>query len=294
MDTQNHTSLSISADNAERIGDQLMREGKLSATDLTRISAYQEEHHVPFGDAANALGVLSRKEIDIAVAQQFGYPWNPGVGTANPALYALADPFGAKAEALRALRLRLQLTGVGRPDMHPTLAVLSPQRGDGRSTLAANLAVSFAELGLKTLLVDADLRNPSLHTLFGAAIGPGLCSLLAGRSAEYGYINPIPGFSGLCVLPSGPVPPNASELLTRPAFSQFLSTAREHFDLVILDTAPTAVYGDALYAVTASGASSAAIMVARRDHTLVKGLETLTDNLTAVGVPTLGVVFKQA
>lgn len=294
-DSKDTTSIPVPAGNVERIGERLVREGKLDTTDLARITTHQEEHHVRFGDAAKALGLLSNTDLDVALAEQFGYPWKPGTGNVSPALYTLTEPFGPKAEALRALRMRLHLAGVGRADMHPTIAVLSPQDGDGRSTLAANLAVSFAEFGLRTLLVDADLRHPSQHTLFGApAAGPGLCSLLAGHSAEHGYISPLPGFGGLCVLPSGPVPPNATELLARPAFGHFLSRAREHFDLVIVDTAPAGVYSDALHAVTAAGATSAAVIVARRDHTLVKGLEALTDTLTAVGVPTLGVVFNQA
>jgi receptor protein-tyrosine kinase len=278
------------ADPPERIGERLLRAGKLSPADLSRITDHQRQHGVRFGDAAKALGLLDDSALDAALAEQFGYPWTPGSGPLDPQLYALRKPFGEHAEALRALRLRLHMAGVGRPDVYPAVAVLSPQDGDGRSTLAANLAVSFAELGLRTLLVDADLRRPQQHALFGATAGDGLSSLLAGRS-DSSFISPVPGFDGLAVLPSGPVPPNATELLARPALPAFLAQTRQQFDLVILDTPPAGPASDAFYAANAAGA---ALVVARRNRTALRDLQALSDTLGATGVPVLGVVFNQA
>lgn len=278
------------ADPPERLGERLVRTGKLSPADLSRITEHQRQHGARFGDAAKALGLLSGSDLDTALAEQFGYPWKPGSGPVDPLLYALRQPFGAHAEALRALRLRLHMAGVGRPDVYPAFAVLSPQDGDGRSTLAANLAVSFAELGLRTLLIDADLRRPKQHALFGAADGDGLSSLLAGRSNSP-FISPVPGFAGLAVLPSGPVPPNTTELLARPVLAEFLDQARQQFDLIILDTPPAGAASDAFYAANAAGA---ALIVARRNRTALRDLQSLSDTLTATGVPALGVVFNQA
>lgn len=274
----------------DRIGERLVQDGKLKSTDLVRIAEHQKQHAVRFGEAAQALGLLSGPDLDAALAEQFGYPWKPGSTVTDPALYALTQPFGHQAERLRALRMRLSLAGVGRAEGHPALAVLSPQDGDGRSTLAANLAVSFAELGLRTLLVDADLRRPSQHTLFRAAAqGDGLSALLAGRG-DSAFIAPVTGFSGLAVLPSGPVPPNATELLARPALQTFLADVSSQFDLVILDTPPTGPGGDAYYI---AAAARAALVVARRNRTRVTGLEALTQTLAATGIPALGVVMNQ-
>jgi receptor protein-tyrosine kinase len=275
---------------AERIGERLLRAGTLGEADLARIVAHQREHGVRFGEAARALGLLTDVDLDGALAEQFGYPWKPGSGPTDPQLFALAEPFGARAETLRALRLRLHLAGVGRADTYPTLAILSPQDGDGRSTLAANLAVSFAELGLRTLLVDADLRRPRQHTLFGATSADGLSSVLAGRSASP-LLRPVPGFAGLAVLPCGPVPPNTTELLARPALHAFLAEARTQFDLVLLDTPPAGPASDAFYVASAAGA---ALLVARRNYTGLRSLEALTEALRATAVPTLGVVFNSA
>ena len=275
---------------ADRIGERLVLEGKLARTDLARIAEHQKQHAVRFGEAAQALGLLSGADLDSALAEQFGYPWKPGSAVTDPTLYALAQPFGQQAERLRALRMRLSLAGVGRAEGHPALAVLSPQDGDGRSTLAANLAVSFAELGLRTLLVDADLRRPSQHTLFRAATGSdGLSALLAGRGCN-AFITPLPGFSGLAVLPSGPVPPNATELLARPALRTFLADMAERFDLVLLDTPPAGPGGDAYYI---AAAARGALVVARRNRTGVTGLDTLTQTLAATGIPALGVVLNR-
>ena len=275
---------------ADRIGERLVLEGKLARTDLARIAEHQKQHAVRFGEAAQALGLLSGADLDSALAEQFGYPWKPGSAVTDPTLYALAQPFGHQAEQLRALRMRLSLAGVGRAEGHPALAVLSPQDGDGRSTLAANLAVSFAELGLRTLLVDADLRRPSQHTLFRSAVGGGgLSDLLAGRGCA-AFISPLPGFSGLAVLPSGPVPPNATELLARPALQTFLTDVADRFDLVILDTPPAGPGGDAYYI---AAAARGALLVARRNRTSVTGLDTLTQTLAATGIPALGVVLNR-
>jgi protein-tyrosine kinase len=275
---------------ADRIGERLVQDGKLASTDLARIAEHQKQHSVRFGEAAQALGLLSGADLDSALAEQFGYPWKPGSAVTDPTLYALAQPFGHQAEQLRALRMRLSLAGVGRAEGHPALAVLSPQDGDGRSTLAANLAVSFAELGLRTLLVDADLRRPSQHTLFRSAVGGGgLSDLLAGRGCA-AFISPLPGFSGLAVLPSGPVPPNATELLARPALQTFLSDVADRFDLVILDTPPAGPGGDA-YNIAA--AARGALLVARRNRTRVTGHDTLTQTLAATGIPALGVVLNR-
>ena len=275
---------------ADRIGERLVQDGKLARTDLARIAEHQKQHAVRFGEAAQALGLLSGADLDSALAEQFGYPWKPGSAVTDPTLYALTQPFGHQAERLRALRMRLSLAGVGRAEGHPALAVLSPQDGDGRSTLAANLAVSFAELGLRTLLVDADLRRPSQHTLFRSAVGGGgLSDLLAGRGCA-AFITPLPGFSGLAVLPSGPVPPNATELLARPALQTFLSDVADRFDLVILDTPPAGPGGDAYYI---AAAARGALLVARRNRTSVTGLDTLTQTLAATGIPALGVVLNR-
>ena len=115
------------------------------------------------------------------------------------------------------------------------LAIVSPSHGEGRSFIAANLAIVFSQLGERTLLVDADLRTPCQHELFKLGNTPGLSGLLAGSSNHHAVLR-VPSLPGLSVLPAGAVPPNPQELLGRPAFVEAVYTLSRDFDVIIIDT----------------------------------------------------------
>jgi Mrp family chromosome partitioning ATPase len=115
------------------------------------------------------------------------------------------------------------------------LAIVSPGREEGRTYLAANLAVVFSQLGERTLLIDADMRHPRQHVLFGLPNRGGLSSLLAGRAGA-DVIELVAPLTNLSVLPAGPQPPNPQELLGRPVFQNFLAELDKEFDVVIIDT----------------------------------------------------------
>ena len=100
---------------------------------------------------------------------------------------------------------------------HKALAIISGERREGRSYIAANLAVVFSQLGEHTLLIDADMRNPSQHKLFGLDNGGGLSAVLSGRGRPV-TVKHVPGLPDLWVLPAGAPPPNPLELLARPQF----------------------------------------------------------------------------
>src|SRR6185369_243907 len=100
--------------------------------------------------------------------------------------------------------------------------------------IAANLAIVFSQLGARTLLVDADLRNPRQHLIFALPEGQGLSTILSGRS-EHKSTFPVPGMSRLSVLPAGPLPPNPQELLSRPIFASFMKDLQAVYDVVIVD-----------------------------------------------------------
>jgi succinoglycan biosynthesis transport protein ExoP len=107
--------------------------------------------------------------------------------------------------------------------------------GDGKTMLTANLAISIAQSGRKTLLIDADLRRPRIHQLFAHSARTGLATVIQGEASLDNAIQPseIPGLS---ILPSGPLPPNPADLLTSPRFQQLLASAREKYDYVLVDT----------------------------------------------------------
>ena len=155
---------------------------------------------------------------------------------------SMQDPLSASAEAFRSLRTSLQFsTSSGTPKV---LLVTSSQPGEGKSTTSVGLAVTFTQLGMQVLLIDADLRKASLQNVFAVDNGAGLTNVLTGAqdAAQVVHQNVI---NGLTLMTSGPLPPNPAELIAGPQFASLLATAREKFDLVIIDGPPVMGLADA-------------------------------------------------
>src|SRR5262249_7526218 len=147
------------------------------------------------------------------------------------------EPFHPRAEELRALRTQLSMRWSRAGAIRKVLVVASPGSGEGRSYVAANLAVAFAQLGERTLLVDADLRAPRQHRIFNVPERIAPPAGLAG-GADRGATAPVREFGRLSLLPAGVPPPNPQELLSSPALGRFLEEARAEFDVILLDTPP--------------------------------------------------------
>jgi receptor protein-tyrosine kinase len=154
--------------------------------------------------------------------------------------------------------------------------------------LAANLAVVFSQLGERTLLVDADMRNPRQHELFLLENRIGLSTVLSGRSRDEAIVR-IPDLTGLCVLPAGPVPPNPLELLNRLNFDEFMMQAKSAFDVVILDTPALCAGEDAAMIAVRTGA---ALAVARNSQTSVAAFGDMVQGLMNAGVHVVGSVLN--
>ena len=140
-------------------------------------------------------------------------------------LVAAYQPFSPRVEQLRAIRSQLMLRWFDRAEQRQVLTIVGAERGEGRSYLAANLAVVFSQLGERTLLVDADMREPRQHYLFLLENKIGFSTVLSGRSREEAIVR-IPDLAGLSVLPAGPTPPNPLELLNRLNFDEFMIQAQ--------------------------------------------------------------------
>ena len=146
------------------------------------------------------------------------------------------------SEAIRILRTNQQFTS---PDRElKRMLVKGAGTGDGKSTVAANLAAAWAQSGARVLLVSCDLRRPIIHRIFGISNTPGLTGYLAGRASIEEVIHP-PSVPGLALIASGPVPPNPAVLLQSTAMGQFLRAVREDYDAVISDGAPVMAVTDA-------------------------------------------------
>jgi polysaccharide biosynthesis transport protein len=176
----------------------------------------------------------------------------------------LADINGSSnrpfAEAFRSLRTALQFsTDEGAPK---SILVTSARPSEGKSTTALALAINFAQLGMKVLLIDADLRNPSQHRNLKRNSGIGLSNFLAG-GATAGSIFQQTDIDGLYFMSSGPLPPNPAELLAGPKMLSLLSMASEKVDTVVVDAPPVMGLADA--PLLASMASGTLLVIATRD-----------------------------
>jgi len=155
------------------------------------------------------------------------------------------EPRSPAAEAYRTLRVNIQFASPDKP--LKTILATSTSPEEGKSTTIANLAIALAETGAPTLLVDCDLRRPSLHTLFGLPNEAGLTSLmLAGTDLAAGSL-PLQatGVENLRLLTSGPLPPNPAELLASRRMSELLVLLAEQATYVLIDTPPIIAVADA-------------------------------------------------
>jgi protein-tyrosine kinase len=276
----------IKTQNTASIGDLLLDAGKISASDTERIIALQKQNGMRFGDAAKALGLINDDDIQKALSHQFDFPFLvASEENFSRELVAAYQPFSAQVEALRTVREQLMLAWF--TNAHKTLALVSPCNGEGRSHVAANLAIVFSQLGERTLLIDADLRQPQQHALFHLQGGYGLSDVLAGRADLTAVVTQIPAFGDLSILPAGTVPPNPLELIGR-GFKNCLQQLQSQFDVILIDTPPAEQGMDAqIIASLCRGA----LLVARQHKTRLNDLKMLKDALQDTGSQCHGAVL---
>jgi len=271
------------------IGAILVETGRLSADNAERVMRLQKTHGDRFGDAAIKLGLLNEDDVRFALSSQFDYPYLAAADNSlSHELVAAYQPFSPIVEQLRALRSQLILRWFATAAERKTLVVISPGKGEGRSFMAANLAIVFSQLGERTLLIDADLRTPRQHELFNLGRGAGLSDLLAGRANAQAVVR-ITSLVDLSVLPAGAVPPNPQELLGRPAFAELLRSSNSYYDVVIIDTPAAKEYADAQ---TVAARAGAALMLARKNQSSMSDIAELSQNVQHSGATIVGSVLN--
>lgn len=279
-----------SANSTRSIGALLVDAGRITPEAAERIIKLQKDKNLRFGEAAIELGLLTEEDIQHALSRQFDYPYLTQNDTSvSQEVIAAFRPFSASVERLRALRSQLMLRCLNPDSEDRSLAIVSTENGEGRSYIAANLAVVFSQLGERTLLIDADLRRPRQHQLFCLNNQQGLSAVLSGRAEPDSVINRIPHLLGLSVLPAGVIPPNPQELLARPAFGKLLEYARQQYDVVLIDT-PAAHTSDA---ESIAIRASAALAIGRKHHTSASSLQSLVTSLRRSGTPVVGAVLNE-
>jgi polysaccharide biosynthesis transport protein len=274
------------------IGELIAASCKLKPEQVEAILAQQRKTGARFGEAAIELGLASTGDVLYALAQQYHYPHAAQAQRRlSPELVTLNEPFSALSESFRAIRSQVMKRVFNdRSGPRRALAVVSPNAGDGKSFFAANLAVTLAQLGGRTLLIDADLRGPRQHEVFNLSNPVGLEGILSGRADSHA-VQPVPGVPGLFLLPVANPPPNPLELVERPAFGLLMRELTAQFDYVVVDT-PAAEFGaDAGVIAERCGAS---LMLARQDVSRIAAVDEMAVQLLDDTPPRLaGVVVNR-
>ncbi|MGA9119735.1 MAG: polysaccharide biosynthesis tyrosine autokinase [Bacteroidota bacterium] len=195
-------------------------------------------------------------------------------------------PFSSVAESYRQLRTSLQFT---HESVAPKVLVISsPMPGEGKSTTAANLAISFAQTGRKVLLVDGDLRKPTVDHLFGLRREPGLSDVLAGTTPLQSAVQSTV-VENLSILPCGVIPPNPSEILGSDKMRQYVAEFKQKYDIVLFDSSPVlAVTDPAILATLGDGV----ILVVSAGTSRAQNLDHASEILSSVGAQLIGVVLN--
>lgn len=206
-----------------------------------------------------------------------------------------ADPKSPVSEVFRTLRTNLQY--MKKSNSCQTLVITSTVQGEGKSFVAANLAVTFAQASKKTLIIDADMRRPRQHTIFGVDMFPGLSNYLSGinlsRSRHETSIKECiyaTKIDNLYMMPSGNIPPNPSELLQSRKLNALLDEIEPNFDVIIFDGAPCLLVTDS---TIISRVVDATILVASQNKTKMDDLKEAKRRINHVGGHIAGVVLNR-
>jgi protein-tyrosine kinase len=304
MSAQPSTPISQIPD--EEVHKALVLLYRLSNEAVESINELMQKLKIRFADAALHTGVVTQDELDKALdwIQQRAVQQGRGIieevlrrrvqrevvlWQGNPLkpseLLLLAhDPGHPRSESIRSLRtellLRTRNQGTG------VLVLLSPCAGEGRSQLSAELAIAFAQLGRRTLLVDADLRRPRQHVLFGAENDRGLAEALVDNGAI--KLHGIEGLPQMALLTSGVLPPNPLELLAGIRFERLIAEWRRSFEFVVFDTPPATESSDA---ITVAAAAGQVLILSRANVTPFNALKEMSRKLETTHARTLGAVI---
>lgn len=274
-------------DEPRRLSHVLARRSGLTEADLERIAETQDRFGLDFIAAAMRTGLVTQADLDAVLAEgQVDAPLVAASIRPVPELVSAHDPFSPFSESIRALRTELLLRAPA--EQANVFAVMSPGRGEGRSRLAAELAICFAQLGQSTLLVDCDLRRSHQHALFGADNDLGLARSLVDGGVP--RVEPVAGFSSLWLLTAGPRPATPLEALSGPDFREMLTGWQRRYRHVILDTPAASEFSDGLSVAAQTGR---VLVIARVDHTRHGQMREMLRRLQSARASVVGAVLNR-
>jgi protein-tyrosine kinase len=291
------------------LSDALIAHCNLSGQDIDRIAEAMRTRRQSFCEAALQLQLATPEDIDdvshwvqenprirqpgvietaIRSAQSgTAVTLRQGIGRLSSELIHVRDADNIRNEKIRALRTDLMLLNDS-GQRGNVVAVVSPGRAEGRSQLCAELAIAYAQLGRRTLLMDADLRHPRQHLLFSAENQWGLAQTLA--HGEPPYLHGVDGLPELALLTSGIVPPNPLELVSHRRFERLISELQRQYDFVVIDTPPVAQYADA---IQIASAAQRVLVVGRTEATSFPSMKDMLRRLAVTDSKILGAVISR-
>jgi len=210
---------------------------------------------------------------------------NNGFNKADPGKILCSETSFAVKEAYNSIRTNLLF--MQQADKCPIFVVTSPTANNGKTINTINLAVSFAQMGKKTLIIDSDMRNPTMHRMFSIPVKNGLSEILAGMTDNISVSRT--GIENLSVLTAGKIPPNPAELLSSDRMDKLLAFVKEHYDCVFIDTPPVNIVTDStLFAQKVTGY----ILIIKTDTTNTNDVKTTVSNLSQINANILGFVLN--
>jgi protein-tyrosine kinase len=279
------------ASSADPIEQQILAAGNLSDAQVEAIRGFQRRKGLTFGQAAITLGLVRRDSLFFALSKRYNYPvlsFSGDEARFSRELVVGYQPFSPGAEAFRSVRSALATGPLSQGKN--AFAVIGAHAGVGVSYFAANLALSFAQMAVPTLLIDTNLRRPRLAALFG--VDPkteGLVEALTGSEAHAPpvAIDIVPGLS---LLAAGATAPHPQELLSSKAFLNLSQNAQRNYGVVIFDT-PAALESADAYVVASRVGS--AILIGRRNRTRVSDIRTVAHELDSFQCEIAGTVLAR-
>ncbi|MFI3326469.1 MAG: CpsD/CapB family tyrosine-protein kinase [Clostridia bacterium] len=191
-------------------------------------------------------------------------------------------------EAYKKLRTNLDFTFDHKKKCH-VFGITSSISGEGKSSTSVNLAISFAEMGKRTLLIECDLRKPNLERYFGIKSSEGLANVLAGFEIKQGIIQSIKEYKNLYLITAGIIPPNPSELLSSVVMEEMIEDLSKEFDYIILDLPPVTAVADAMIV---SRVTEGLLIVVREDYVIKSDLSETVRQLNMSNIKILGIAYN--
>ena len=252
--------------------------GMLTSEQIEQALMWSQQRRCEGADEGIVERAMKRPKGQL-VARAGGSEVKPG-----PQLLLAHDPYNPHGEKIRSLRTELLLLS---DSATMFLAIVSSGPSEGRSALAAELAIAFGQLGRRTLLVDADLRKPSQHLLFQTSNDFGLAESIEGR--HNAILHSVENVPAMSLLTAGTPPPIPLELLSDRQFDRLTDTWRRQFEFVIIDTPPVSQYSDGLTVATLAGR---VLLVSRSVATSFKDMKEMLRRLALTRSQILGAVIN--